>query len=293
MSPHFPFRQLCSCLLFAGLITPATPALASAAQDLSANPLPLLLAQNYQRKFDPAAFLVSEKLDGVRAFWDGKQLRFRSGKLIHAPAWFLAALPAQALDGELSLGRGKFDQLSAAVRRQEPRDEEWRQISYQLYELPGADGSFVQRVQQLQQLVAQAGQAWLQVVMQERVPNYAALQAKLKQVVAAGGEGLMLHKADAAWQTGRSDVLLKFKPQLDAEAVVIAHEAGQGKYQGMLGALVLQTADGQQFRLGSGFSDEQRRAPPEIGSVVTYRYRALTANGLPRFASFVRLRETP
>lgn len=248
----------------------------------------LPLAQNYRDQFDPSQYLVSEKLDGVRAVWDGKVLRFRSGKLIHAPAWFIAALPSHALDGELWLGRQSFERLSAAVRRHQALDEEWKNISYQLYELPNGAGSFAERVAALQAFVAQAAKPWLQVVAQERVANPAALKQKLAQVLQNGGEGLMLHRLDAPWQTGRSELLLKLKPQHDAEARVLAHELGKGKYQGMLGALLVETASGQRFRLGTGFSDEQRKNPPPVGSMVTYRYRDLTSTGLPKFASFLR-----
>jgi DNA ligase-1 len=255
-----------------------------------APPPPLLLAQNYADRFDPAHYLVSEKLDGVRAVWDGKDLRFRSGKLIHAPHWFIAALPAHALDGELWMGLRSFDRLSAAARRHEAQDAEWKGISYQLYELPNGAGDFVARVAQLQAFVAQAAQPWLRVVAQVRVADRAALQNKLDQVVQAGGEGLVLHRADAPWQTGRSEVLLKLKAHQDAEAQVVAHEPGHGKYQGMLGALLVMTESGQRFRLGTGFSDAQRRNPPPVGSTVTYRYRDLTSTGLPKFASFLRVR---
>jgi DNA ligase-1 len=251
----------------------------------------LLLAQNYSAKFDPSLYLLSEKLDGVRAYWDGSNLRFRSGRLIYAPPWFSAALPAQALDGELWMGRQTFERLSAAVRRQQPRDEEWRSISYHLYELPEGEGDFQQRVASLQALVTQAAQPWLQLVAQEPGVDSAALTARLTQIVQAGGEGLMLHRADALWQSGRSAVLLKLKPQFDAEAVVLAHEAGKGKYQGMLGALLVRTENGQRLRLGTGFSDAQRRDPPAIGSTISYRYRDLTASGLPKFASFLRMQQ--
>lgn len=253
---------------------------------------PLLLAQSYSDKYDPSDYLVSEKLDGVRAYWDGKHLRFRSGRLIHAPAWFTAPLPEHALDGELWMGRQSFERLSAAVRRQPPLDAEWKNISYQLYELPNGEGSFSERIATLQARVAQADVPWLQVLSQTRVADRAALKLKLAQVVRDGGEGLMLHRADAAWQSGRSDVLLKLKQQQDAEAVIVAHEAGKGKYQGMLGAVIVMTPDGRRFRLGTGFSDTLRRTPPAIGSTVTYRYRDLTSTGLPRFASFLRVRES-
>ncbi|MCU6433637.1 DNA ligase [Undibacterium sp. Jales W-56] len=287
-----PLRKMVAVLLLSGVLHSVMFAYAmqpASAQGGIAAP-PLLLAQNYTDKFDVTRYLVSEKLDGVRAYWDGQQLRFRSGKLIHAPIWFTAALPGHALDGELWMGRRRFDQVSAAVRRQEPDDAEWKTITYQLYELPNGEGDFSQRIASLQASVAKANVAWLQVLPQARVTDKASLKQQLAQVVSDGGEGLMLHRADASWQTGRSELLLKLKPQLDAEAVVVAHEAGQGKYQGMLGALVVQTPDGQRFRLGTGLSDAQRRDPPAIGSTVTYRYRDLTSTGLPKFASFLRSR---
>ncbi len=251
----------------------------------------ILLANVYRDDIDVAHYLVSEKLDGVRAVWNGEQLRFRSGRPIHAPRWFIEALPAMPLDGELWLGRGGFERLSGIVRREAPVDAEWRQVRYMLFELPGGEGDFRQRAERLQRIAEQAGVPWLQAVAQEALPNRQALQARLAAVLRSGGEGLMLHRADALYETGRSDTLLKLKPWLDAEAVVVGHLPGKGKHAGRLGALRLRRPDGREFRLGTGFTDAQRRDPPPIGSKVTYRYRELTAGGLPRFASFLRIRE--
>ncbi|MES2049982.1 MAG: DNA ligase [Pseudomonadota bacterium] len=289
-----PLRRLFALLILSGTLLPTLPALSAehATLNLPSDALALLLAQNYSNKFDPNAYLVSEKLDGVRAVWDGRQLRFRSGRIIHAPAWFTAGFPTHALDGELWMGRQSFERLSAAVRRQEAVDAEWKNITYQLYELPNGTGDFAARIQTLEASVKTAGVAWLQVLPQSRVADRTALKLMLDKIVQVGAEGLMLHRLDAQWQTGRSEVLLKLKPQLDAEAEVIAHEPGQGKYKGMLGALMVITPDGQRFRLGTGLSDEQRRNPPKIGATISYRYRDLTSTGLPKFASFLRTRES-
>jgi len=287
-------RHLLVLLLFSGLLQSSAPTHAAGYEtpEVSIVAPPLLLAQTYSDKYDVADYLVSEKLDGVRALWDGKNLRFRSGKLIHAPAWFTAPLPVHPLDGELWMGRNSFEQLSAATRRNVPLESEWKTITYQVYELPGGEGSFSARIAALQASAARAALPWLQVVPQVRLKNKAVLKLKLAQVVREGGEGLMLHRADAPWQTGRSDVLLKLKPHEDAEALVVAHVPGQGKYQGMLGALVVMTPQGRRFRLGTGFSDALRRNPPAVGSNVTYRYRGFTSTGLPKFASFTRIRES-
>jgi DNA ligase-1 len=244
-----------------------------------------LLARSTPAGIDPRPYLVSEKLDGVRALWDGATLRFRSGRPVAAPAWFLAALPKTSLDGELWMGRRRFDELSGAVRRAEPVDAEWRRISYRVFELPAGEGSFEQRAERLKALASDI----VVPVEQQRFGSNAELRAKLKQVVDAGGEGLMLHRADAPLASGRSDLLLKLKPEADAEAVVVGHEPGKGRFAGMLGALEVQTPDGVRFQLGTGFNEAQRRNPPPLGSTVTYRYRDLTPSGKPRFASFLRV----
>lgn len=257
----------------------------------SAAELPLLLAERYTGSSDVTQYWVSEKLDGVRAQWDGRQLRFRSGNSVNAPAWFLAALPVSPLDGELWMGRGTFDRLSGLVRRETPDDAEWRNVRYMIFELPGAAGTFTERIDQMKTVVTRAKVPWLQSVEQFRLPDAKALQKRLDELVRSGGEGLMLHRADASYETGRSPALLKVTPWLDAEARVVAHLPGKGKYSGMLGALKVAMADGRHFALGSGFTDAQRRDPPPVGTQVTYRYRELTRNGIPRFPRFLRVRE--
>jgi DNA ligase 1 len=249
----------------------------------------VLLAKNAPTAIDPVGYLVSEKLDGVRAVWDGKVLRFRSGRDIAAPAWFLAKLPMQALDGELWLGRGQFDALSGIVRKALPIDAEWQQVKYMVFELPQDKAKFAERVVTLRAVVQEAGFPQLQAVEQFNIANRATLQARLDDVVQSGGEGLMLHLASSLVATGRTDVLLKLKPLQDAEAVVMGYVAGKGKYKGMTGALDVKTPEGLLFKLGTGLSDAQRKRPPAIGSTITYNYRDLTPSGKPRFASFLRV----
>ena len=273
---------LAAALLFGALSAPAQTA-----------PPALLLANVYAGQVDPRLYLASEKYDGVRALWDGRSLRFRSGRAVNAPAWFVQRLPAQALDGELWLARGRFDALSAIVRREQPVDAEWRQVKYMVFELPDAPGSFAERAAAIRTLVAATGWDALHAVEQTPVRDRADLQRRLARTVAQGGEGLMLHLASAPYASGRSDVLLKVKPYLDTEAKVVGHRAGKGKHEGRMGALELATPEGRRFFLGTGFTDAQRRDPPAIGSSVTYRYRDLTPTGLPRFASFLRVFEAP
>lgn len=251
----------------------------------------MVLAEVYEAHIDITRYWVSEKFDGVRAQWDGRTLRFRGGSIVPAPAWFTENFPAVPLDGELWIARDQFDRLSGTVRRIEPVDAEWRQVRYLIFELPDAAGDFSTRIQQMQSYVSQANVPWLHVVEQTHVTSHSELKTRLDAIVRAGGEGLMLHRADAPYVTGRSDVLLKLKPWQDAEAVVVGHTPGKGKYQDMTGALTVERPDGKRFRIGSGLPDALRRQPPPIGSRITYRYQHLTKNGLPRFARYLRVRE--
>ena len=254
---------------------------------------PILLANVLRPDIDVTQYLVSEKYDGVRAIWDGKTLRYRSGREVPAPAWFISKLPTTPLDGELWLARRKFDELSGIVRKTTPVDEEWKRITYTVFELPDVAGTFEQRYVKIREITAMVDWPLLRAVEQTRVANRAELKRRFDAIVKAGAEGLMLHLADAPYVTGRSDVLLKLKPLLDTEAVVVRHLPGKGKHAGKLGALEVKTKDGIVFRLGTGFSDAVRANPPPVGSLVTYTYREITPSGKPRFASFLRLRDDP
>jgi DNA ligase 1 len=277
------------CLLCIGLIHCYFIAASIAANNPSKRP-ELLLAQRYQPGTDVSRYLVSEKFDGIRALWDGKVLRSRAGNIIAAPNWFTKNFPTTPLDGELWLAAGQFEALSSAVRKMMPIDAEWQKISYLVFELPNATGPFTARAEKITNIINQARVRHLKAITQHRVKNTLELDTLLQRVVANGGEGLMLHRADALYVTGRSDVLLKLKPLFDAEATVVGHNVGRGKYTGKLGALWVETSEGIRFKLGTGFSDAQRDNPPPIGSKITYTYRGKTKSGKPKFASFLRVR---
>jgi DNA ligase 1 len=258
-----------------------------------ADPLPagaLMLARVAAMDVDPQGFLVSEKFDGVRAFWDGRTLRHRSGHPLSAPAWFTQRLPREPLDGELWLGRGQFDAVSALVRRARAMDADWRSLHYQVFDQPGTPGPFADRARRLSELLARHAVPRVTAVPQRRVSDAAALQGWLASVVAGGGEGLMLHRAAAWWQKGRSGDLLKLKPAQDDEAVVVAYMPGKGRHQGRLGALRVRDANGREWLLGTGFSDAERDHPPPLGQRITYTYQGTTSSGLPRFARYLRVR---
>jgi DNA ligase-1 len=250
----------------------------------------LMLAKPYRSDIELKHYWISEKLDGVRAYWDGTQLISRQGNRFSAPDWFTQGFPKQVLDGELWMGRNRFAEVSGAVRRQIPDPAQWQKIRFMVFDSPGETGDFDHRLQALRVLFAQLNSPSIALIEQYKIDDETALMQALDQIIANGGEGLMLHLGSAPYRGIRSDDLLKLKRFSDAEAVVIGHIPGKGKFSGMLGAVLVKMPDGREFKIGSGFSDEQRRHPPAIGSTISYKYQGTTASGLPRFASFFRAR---
>lgn len=269
--------------LACGLAAPGAPLWAAAPE--------AILATDWQPGLPVPDYLVSEKLDGVRALWDGSQLRFRSGRAIAAPAAFIASLGPVPLDGELWMGRGTFDRLSGTVRASPSRSADgWSAVRYQVFDSPGMTGSFAQRYDRLRALWPAGGSGPVSVLEQVRLPDARALDAMLQRISRSGGEGLVLHRASAPWQGGRSTDLRKLKLQPDAEARVVGYQPGRGQWSGMLGALRVEDEAGRRFLLGSGLDARTRQSPPAMGAWVTYRYRGRTPSGVPRFASFLRER---
>ena len=276
------------CLAWLGL---APLAALTTPQAWAADAPALLLANVYRPGMRLADYWVSEKYDGVRGYWDGHTLRTRGGETVAAPAWFTANWPDTPMDGELWAGRGRFSHAQSTVRQQQPDDAAWREMRFMVFDLPAHGGTFDQRLPALNKLVESLDQPWVQAVPQQRVASDAALQKLLLRTVRAGGEGLMLHRGASMYRAGRSDDLIKVKTHEDAEAKVVAHLPGQGRHAGRLGALVVEMPSGQRFRLGAGLTDAERDHPPPVGSWVTYRFRGTHDSGVPRFASFVRVRD--
>lgn len=270
-----------------GCLLPVPPATCA-----EATAPPLLLANVFRSgEHVLSDYWVSEKYDGVRAYWDGQRLLTRRGTELHAPSWFTANWPVLPLDGELWIGRGRFQEVIATVRDRVPNDAAWREVKFMVFDLPTFPGVFTDRSAALQALLQRLHIQWLRAVEQHRGSDEETLLAYLDQLVDAGAEGLMLHRANSLYQAARNDDLLKLKRFTDAEARVVGYTEGKGKYTGLTGALVVETAAGTRFRIGSGLTDAQRRHPPPIGSWITYSFQGMTASGIPRFATFVRLRD--
>ncbi|WP_305909955.1 DNA ligase [Methylomarinum sp. Ch1-1] len=252
----------------------------------------IMQAKIFRPSIDVTEYWVSEKLDGVRARWNGKQLISKNGHLFHAPAWFTEGFPDVTLDGELWLARGQYQQTISIVSRKTPHSG-WRKVKLMVFDLPDKPKPFSGRVSAMRRMAKQLHAPYLGFIKQFRVVSGDELKQRLDQIVAGGGEGLMLHRQDSLYQYGRSDRLLKLKPYHDAEAVVIGYRPGKGQFTGKMGALKVRTENGKEFYIGTGFSHRERKNPPPLGSLISFRHQGYTDNGIPRFAVFIRIREEP
>lgn len=249
----------------------------------------LMLADIYRQGLDLSQYRISEKLDGVRARWDGTHLISRGGNVFAAPEWFTKGFPAVPLDGELWMGRSRYEEVSSIVRTQQPHDG-WRNVRLMIFDLPAHGGTFDQRVIAMNRLMIESDSPYLAIIEQQPVGSEEDLLKWLHTVIDEGGEGLMLHRETALYASGRSQDLLKLKLFTDAEATVIGYRPGKGQFAGQVGSLKVRTDEGVIFFIGSGLSHEQRRRPPPLQSRVTFRHQGLTTNGIPRFPVFLRIR---
>ena len=250
---------------------------------------PLLLAEAWDNAADLSGWWMSEKLDGVRAYWDGRQFLSRLGNLYHAPDWFVEQLPDVPLDGELWIGRRAFQRTVSIVRRQDKCDL-WSEVRFLVFDAPTAPGGFEDRVGFLNDALARRKPKYAQPHEHQICKDLDCLRAELARVEALGGEGLMMRQPGSAYEAGRSATLLKVKSFRDAEAVIVGHQPGAGKHKGRLGALLVRLPNGTEFSVGTGFSDAERGDPPPVGTTVTFRYQELSEGGVPRFPSYVGVR---
>lgn len=270
-----------------------TGAAVTAAQVKAAEPKnapPLLLAHTWDPSVDPTGMWMSEKLDGVRAWWDGTTFWSRLGNEYLAPKWFTDTLPpGVVLDGELWIGRKQFQKTISVVRRQD-RSDDWRDVRFVVFDMPKMEAPYVDRMTAIDALLSNGGDPYAKPIMHVLCRGAAHLKEELARVEALGAEGLMLRQAGSKYEAGRSMTLLKVKSFLDDEAEVIGHSAGKGRHKGRVGALEVRLANGKEFSIGSGLSDKERESPPPIGTTITFRYQELSNDGVPRFPTYVGVR---
>ncbi|MCK3658634.1 ATP-dependent DNA ligase [Pasteurellaceae bacterium Pebbles2] len=245
----------------------------------------LMLLSTYQNQ-DVKGWVMSEKLDGVRGYWDGKTLYSRQQRILKAPHYFVKDFPPFAIDGELFSERNQFDRISAIVRSQ--KDQGWDKLTLQVFDVPNAQGNLFERLAVLERYLQQHPTPYIQIIKQIPIENAEQVQHFLAEVESLNGEGLVLRNPNTPYKAGkRSAEILKLKTALDEECVVIQHHQGRGQFSNMLGSLTCRNSRGT-FKIGSGFNLEERTNPPPVGAIISYKYRGLTSDGKPRFATYWR-----
>ena len=255
---------------------------------------PVLLANSLDEEaedeeIDPTGWWHSEKLDGVRAYWDGKQFITRQGNIYNAPEWFTKGFPNHPLDGELWMGRRMF-QTTISVVKSGPSDR-WRQVSFMAFDVPHMKCGFEERIAFLQKLILEIKTPWIKYHAHGMILNWDHLIQELRRIEGLGGEGVMIRQPKSLYETRRSSTQLKVKPYKDSEAVVTGYTPGKKQFKGLVGGLQVRTPDGREFCVGSGLKASDRKSPPAIGATITYRYTDTTNAGLPKCASFACVRD--
>ncbi len=251
--------------------------------------LELMLPKVYSGTVSVAGWLVSEKLDGVRGYWDGERLLSKNGIPFSAPREFLEGLPPFALEGEIWGGRGTFAKTMSIVQQQQVH-QGWLELQFAVFDVPQETGVFTQRLDKARDWFVLHPSSLAFVIPQKMILNNEQLDVELHRVEALGGEGLIVRKADGLYRSGRSREILKVKSFFDMEAVVVAHIEGRGRNRGRLGALVVELPDATRFKIGTGFSDNEREHPPPVGCTITFKYYGFFKSGIPKFPSFLRVR---
>lgn len=272
-------------------VAAAGPAAAASVKMPPALPIKVLLAKDFakeKKQVNPAGWWLSEKLDGLRAWWCPRRggLYSRNGNRFPAPKSFTQHLPKHlVLDGELFMGRGRFSETTSAVKKQ--GQESWpSELKFHVFDAPSMHSApFEERVRAIE--VALEDNPVAVPVAHYRCRDAAHLEQETDRYTAAGGEGVMMREKGSKYVGSRSSTLLKYKRFFDAEARVVGHEEGNGRCYGMMGALYCEMECGLAFKVGSGFTDQQRKNPPTAGAIITYRFQELTKSGVPRFPTFV------
>ena len=246
----------------------------------------LLLLKTYKDQ-NITGWVMSEKLDGIRAYWSGKELLFRSGRVIHAPKWFTKNYPPFPIDGELWTKRADFEKISSIVRDKIPNEKEWKQIKHYIFEVPNAKGGLLERLKKVEPYEGKI----IKLIPQISIKNKKHLQTFLKEIEQKRGEGVVVRDPNAPYIAKRTSKALKVKSFLDKECKIIGYNRGHGKLKDMMGSLTCQMDNNVTFKIGSGFSLEERKNPPAIGSVITFKYKEMTKYGKPRFPVFLRVRK--
>jgi len=243
----------------------------------------LLLLQTY-RDQNISGWVVSEKLDGIRAYWSGTKLLTRSGKEINAPRWFTRDYPPFEIDGELWSKRADFENISSIVRDKVP-SESWREIKHYIFEVPNAKGGLLQRLEKVKAYQSDI----IKVLPQIKIKNQKELYRFLKEIETKRGEGVVVRDPNAPYIDRRTHKALKLKSFKDDECIVVGYTKGRGKFKNMVGAIECQMKNGTLFKIGTGLSNQIRKTPPPIGEEITFKYQNLTKYGKPRFPVFLRV----
>jgi DNA ligase 1 len=220
----------------------------------------ILLTDYFGQTVD--GWLASEKIDGIRALWNGREFISRNGVTFAVPDWFKVGMPDCPLDGEFFAG-------SLGLTISATQSGRWQEVVFHAFDAPSED-KFKDRVARL---ATMALPAHCDVVRHWLTDTVGAIR-KADEIAGAGGEGLVVRDPSKPYAAGRSSAALKIKPTRSAEMIVHGYH-GKGIIGDWCGVTV---------KLNTG-------EKVELGDRVTFAFSGVTDNGIPRCPSFVAIRD--
>jgi DNA ligase-1 len=251
----------------------------------------LMLPKKYTGQEVDEQWLWSEKLDGIRGEWTGSEMLTKQGNRLDVPAYFTENFPSFPLSGEIWGGRGTFERTSSIVATS-GQDKGWDSLHFGVFDSKDTRFTIEERIERARTWIEKHPSDYAFVIEQQPVRDRDHLQSLLEDIEAGGGEGIILIRKGSKYINGRTVDVLKVKSFKDSEGVVVGYVPGKGRNRGRLGSLILELFSDRsiRFKIGTGFSDEERIHPPPIGAIVTFKYTGFYASGKPRFSSFLRVR---
>lgn len=251
----------------------------------------IMLLKTYNKNYDISGWVYSEKLDGIRAIWDKKQLLSKNNLPILAPESWLKDFPDFRIDGELYTKRNDFENISSIVNSFDKNATKWEEIKLYVFDVPDQKGNLFERLNVLQNWIEKHPKVNIKIIEQKSIDR--DIYEILDDYVKSGAEGIVLRDPKAKYIPKRSDKILKLQPNFDSECRVVAltyNEKNEPKSikckwfgSDDIGVVI---DDGVVFKLS--LIGKHKQNPPKVGDIVKFSYKKLSKNYVPMFANIVR-----
>lgn len=194
-------------------------------------------------------------------------------------------LLGRELDGELYIHEVPHQQISGIIRSQTPKPESIK-ITYVIFDAISETMTQAERIQWLRGLLPPPFAA-VSLLDTYTITSNTQLERVKSTVLSNGYEGVIFRKPDALYSRYKVNTILKWKPSYTMAGTITGRieECDQyGVPKGTLGSFVCKDQKGRIFKVGTGFTAEQRYKfwqQTYVGQKILVKYFALSEDGVP------------